>query len=275
MKYSELRKKPEERSDTLTASVAQRAAAMLDRDRDAVRESTPLPPLWHWFYFLDSTATLQLGSDGHPHIGTGSESRRVFGGTHVVVHSPLVIGEMAVRRTVSLELREKAGRSGPLVLVDREYEIESEGGLAVTERETIVYFRGPSRASGTASIHSPGPPGQLGRILVVDPLLLFRFSALTFNSHRIHYDLEYARNVEGYPDLVVQGPLLALLLAELARLDGSIPSKFTFRAHSPAFSRDTISLAGAPGNEAIDLVARTERGLAASARLALPDGARK
>jgi 3-methylfumaryl-CoA hydratase len=106
----------------------------------------------------------------------------------------------------------------------------------------------------------------------VDPLLLFRFSALTFNSHRIHYDLDYARDVEGYPDLVAQGPLLAVLLAELGHSDGSIPSEFTFRAHSPAFARDTISLEGSPENGTIDLSARTERGLAANARVTLPGG---
>ena len=226
-------------------------SALLDLPSPAAREGEPLPPMWHWLYFLPAARRSETGTDGHPRRGGFlppiPQERRMFAGGTTVFHRPLLIGEEARQRATVKSVVHKEGRSGPLVVVTVEYQIFGASGPALTETQHLIYTDS-SPAATPEPPETPGPPtGPWAWDIVTDPVLLFRFSALTNNAHRIHYDHPYATGVEGYPGLVVQGPLTALLLAELARRNGvGRPEKFSFRARSPFYCRDTLCLRGGP-----------------------------
>ena len=174
-----------------------------------------LPLLWHWVYLLDRPPQDALGPDGHQHRGgmpvpPGPGLRRMFAGGRVSRHGPLRIGSEATRRTWQASSARKQGRSGPLVFVTVRTEVSQGGQVVITEEQDLVY-REPGANGQARSGPSVAAAGR-DRSVTVDPVLLFRFSALTYNAHRIHYDREYARG-EGYPGLVVHGPLQALLMA--------------------------------------------------------------
>ena len=230
-------------------------SALFDLPSPAATEGEPLPPMWHWLYFLPSARRSETGPDGHPLRGgflpPVPQRRRLFAGGTTVFHRPLLVGETARQEATVKGVSYKEGRSGPLVLVTVEYRISGESEPALTETQSLIYT--DSAASDPkGDPEEPGPPPLPWRKEVpTDTVFLFRFSALTNNSHRIHYDHAYATAIEGYSGLVVHGPLTAMLLAELARGHGvTDPGRFTFRARSPFFCGDTLYLRGGPDPQA-------------------------
>jgi 3-methylfumaryl-CoA hydratase len=231
-----------------------------------------LPLLWHWVYLLDRPPQAALGADGHPVRDTipsppGPGLRRMFAGGRVGQHGPLRIGAQATRRTWQASSALKAGRSGPLHFVTVRSEISQDGRVVITEEQDLVYREpapptppapppAPPGPPPTAAEPEPEPTGKLPPAgardwpVEVDPVLLFRFSALTYNAHRIHYDRDYARG-EGYPGLVVHGPLQALLMAELARRDAGLPvlCDYSYRLVAPLFDGQGLIVSAAPDGD--------------------------
>ncbi|MCW0236513.1 MAG: acyl-CoA dehydrogenase [Ferrovibrio sp.] len=218
-------------------------AHALDQSDEHLVEEAPLPPLRHWLYFWHAAQRARLGRDGHPVLGGflpdvgklwGSQTRRMWAGSRLEFHRPLLLG-MPTRRLSTVEaVEEKSGRSGRLVFVTVRHDIFDADTVAVTDRHDIVYreelpgakLPEPDTASGNY---------QWQATFTADPVLLFRYSALTFNGHRIHYDRDYARDVEGYRGLVVHGPLLATLLVDFATSlrPGQALKRFSFRGRRP------------------------------------------
>lgn len=251
-------------TDTRTTSAmdparAQALAATLGRTEEFARGAT-LPPLWHLVYFWEARPPDELGRDGHPATGglipdTGLP-RRMWAGGQMVFHRPLRAGIAAERITRLENVTRKEGRSGKLAFVRLRHDIRQAGALSLTEYQDLVY-----RADPAPEARPPDPPRVEAEATVVEPLrpdsiMLFRFSALTFNGHRIHYDADYARTVEGYDGLVVHGPLLALALAGLAERQQGPLSRFGFRARSPLTLPGTAEICCSRGG----LFARTPEG---------------
>lgn len=227
-----------ERTEFLLPEPARALGTLLDvpvpdLDRDG------LPLLWHWLYLLDRPAQADLGPDGHPIRGTipappAPGRRRMWAGGRVTARGPLRCGEQATRRSEVLSVKEKQGRTGLLTFVVARHQIVQKGHLVVDEEQDIVY-REPTQLS--TSDEGPFiPPAEDEWSIDVTPTLLFRFSALTYNAHRIHYDRDYARDVEGYPGLLTHGPLQALAMAEAARAKGATGNRhFEYRLVAPLF----------------------------------------
>ena len=252
----------ESASDVLTSTPAAALAATLDRDDPLPRPGDVLPPLWHWLYFLPLHRRSVLGPDGHARRGgflpPVSLPRRMWAGGRCEFHRPLRIG-VAVSRTSRIsDVTCKEGRSGPLVFVVVRHEIHDAEGLALVEEQDIVY-RGDAPSMSAPSQAPASSVWERG--ICPDDVLLFRYSALTFNAHRIHYDRRYATEVEGYPGLVVHGPLIATLLLDLLRrnLPGGNVRHFNFRAISPLFDTGSFSVCGQPGQDRIRLWAKNEQ----------------
>ncbi len=212
-----------------------------------IEAGSTLPPFFHQLYFWSPRLPSDLGRDGHPRVGHGlipdtGLPRRMWAGGRLLFHRPLVTGVAAERRSVRESAMSKTGRSGPLAFVTLRHEIWQKGSLCVTEWQDLVY-----REDTSSGLPSPEAPmartDELDkREVAFDTTLLFRYSALTFNGHRIHYDLDYARDVEGYAGLVVHGPLLAQFLMLFATdLMGPL-AEFTFRASSPLMHFETANL---------------------------------
>jgi len=239
------RAQAEEETDTVGETTAVALHNLLDGPDPAPLAGDPLPPLWHWLAFLSRGPQRELGADGHPRR-TGPEQerfpRRMFAGGRLVFEAPALIGEPLVRRSRTVSSVEKVGRTGPLLLTTVEHEISQAARVVIREEQDIIYRAEGAGPSGTVAPQGPWP-WELD--LAADPTMLFRFSALTYNAHRIHYDRDYARQIEGYPGLVVQGPLQALTLAELCRRHARGPLRtFEFRAVFPAFEGDTLRARG-------------------------------
>jgi 3-methylfumaryl-CoA hydratase len=226
-----------EREELLTPGPAEALANLLDLSDADIRDGAVLPPLWHWVYLLERPRQSALGPDGHPLTGIpappGPGRSRMYGGGRVRTLSPLRIGEPARRRTWLVSEVEKDGRNGAMTLATVRSEITQDGRVAVVEDSTILYRSGGRPLTAATTVAEP-PPGDAVPFSV-DERVLFRFSALTYNAHRIHYDRDYARSVEGYPDLVVHGPLQALLMAEHARRRGADLAVFEYRLVAPLF----------------------------------------
>lgn len=213
-----------------------------------------LPALYHWLHFWNVQPPAGLGPDGHPAKGGFLPPvplpRRMWAGGRVRFVAPLRIGEAVTRRSTIERVEAKSGKSGDLVFVTVLHEIASGGAVAIREEQDLVY-RGAAKAG---SIAAPGPDSAPEapwcEVLVADPVLLFRYSALTMNGHRVHYDRPYAMDEEAYPALVVHGPLQATLLADLAarRLGRSLET-FDFRGQAPAFDGSRLYLCGTPQGE--------------------------
>jgi 3-methylfumaryl-CoA hydratase len=254
----------ENRADQVTAAPIAALSATLDRDDPPPRPGDPLPPLWHWLYFLPLHRQSELAADGHAARGGFLPPvplpRRMWAGGRLEFHRPLRVGENLERTSRIVDVKFKEGRSGPLVFVLVRHEIRTAEGLALTEEHDIVYRN-----------HSRQPPAQPApqacaweRTIHPDDVLLFRYSALTFNGHRIHYDRRYATEMEGYPGLVVHGPLIATLLLDLLRraLPQANVARFTFRAVSPLFDTDPFTVCGQPesGGSAVRVWAKDAAG---------------
>ncbi len=238
----------EEVHDPLSRVQAQAAQAMLDEPGAPLADGDALPLPWHWFHFLPRAAQAALDADGHPQRGGFLPPipypRRMFAGARMQVHRPLRVGVPARREGRISDVVMKSGKTGALAFVTVAYRFLQDGVLCLEEEQDIVY-REPG-AAVAAPVHAllpPPPEGSWSRTLQPDTRLLFRFSALTFNAHRIHYDRAYATEVEGYPGLVVHGPLTAVLLLQLARQSTLRPVvSFSFRGVAPLFDLGSIRL---------------------------------
>jgi len=240
-----------------------------------------LPLLWHWLHLLDRPAQADLGTDGHPLRGgvvapPGRGRRRMWAGGRVTQWRPLRPG-VATRMSRVVGTEDKDGRSGPMTLVRVAHEVV-QGGMPVIEEEQHLVYRGAGGPSAPVS-GEPGPAPEAAATLRldIDPTLLFRFSALTYNAHRIHYDREYATDVEGYPGLVVHGPLQALAMAGAARLlagEPEGPARFDYRLVAPLYDGEGLVATAEPGaggvvtRVATDSGRRTAEGLLTPVRRA-------
>ncbi|MBS0319636.1 MAG: MaoC family dehydratase N-terminal domain-containing protein [Proteobacteria bacterium] len=232
-------------------------AATLDHDPALPPTGTPLPPLWHWLYFLPLARASEIGPDGHPKRGGFLPPvplpRRMWAGSRFQFAAPLVVGDAITRTSTIEDVAVKEGRSGTLVFVVVRHEVvrERDHHVAIVEHHDIVY-RAAAPASATPPPPEPAPAtASWQRIVTPDPVLLFRYSALTFNGHRIHYDAPYVTGVEGYPGLIVHGPLMATLLLDLVRRqrpDVAI-ERFAFRALRPVFATGAFTVCGEPRDE--------------------------
>jgi 3-methylfumaryl-CoA hydratase len=238
--------------DTVAAAPVAMLGALLDRDDPPPRTGDAIPPLAHWLYFLPVHRQSAVGADGHATRGEFLPPvplpRRMWAGSRLAFLRPITIGE-TIRCTRSIAaVAVKEGRSGPLVFVTVRHEIGTAQGLAVTDEHDIVYR---SAAGPAVAPPVPAPVDEAWwREIRPDPVLLFRYSAVTFNGHRIHYDQPYATRVEGYPGLVVHGPLIATLLVDLLRRnrpDADLET-FSFRAMRPLFDTAPFEVCGLPDN---------------------------
>lgn len=237
--------------DTAWLDPARRMAATLDLAADPLQPGQPLPPLWHWLYFLEAHPRAQLGRDGHPARGgflpPVALPNRMWAGGRVAFLAPLPLGAALERRSSVVSITPKQGRSGALVFVTVRHEVSADGTLGVREEHDIVYkgdtAGAPPPVAAPAGELAPPPPHDTLRNWTPDSTQLFRYSALTFNGHRIHYDADYCRSVEHYPNLVVHGPLVATQLAALGQEVAGRPlSRFDYRSLRPSFLGDTLRL---------------------------------
>lgn len=244
-----------ERAELLLPGPAQALGALLDVPVPELNGDAGIPLLWHWIYLLDHPEQSDLGQDGHPARNSVPAppkpgQRRMWAGGRVRQHGELRCGEYARRRTRVLSVEEKQGRSGPLTFVVVGHRIEQRDELIVDEEQDIVYRPIPERNSAAEEPSEivPAEPGEWA--LDISPVLLFRFSALTYNAHRIHYDRDYCRDVEGYPGLLTHGPLQALAMAEKARVGApSARTAFDYRLVSPLFDHQGMVVSAAAGEQ--------------------------
>jgi 3-methylfumaryl-CoA hydratase len=248
----------EEQTDQITLTPIAALSATLDRQDPPPQTGDPLPPLWHWLYFLPLHRQSELAPDGH--AGRGGFlppvplPRRMWAGGRFEFHRRLRIGETIKRTSRIMDVKYRVGRSGPLVFVVVRHEV----GDALAEEQDLVY-----RGHSAHAQAQPAPQDAAWeRSIYPDDVLLFRYSALTFNGHRIHYDRRYATEVEGYPGLVVHGPLIATLLLDLLRrsLPNADIARFSFRAVSPLFDIAPFSVCGQPDGSIVRLWAKNSEG---------------
>jgi 3-methylfumaryl-CoA hydratase len=242
-----------ERTEVLQPEPAVALARLLGVDLPDLRTGG-LPLLWHWVYLLERPRQADLGADGHPIRGVipvppAPGRRRMWGGGRVTRLGPLVVGREATRRTEVASCTDKEGRAGRLTVVVVRHTI-SQGGAARVVEEQDVLYRAAVPASPRAEPEPVTPvPLESGEWpLRVDPTLLFRFSALTYNAHRIHYDRDYARDVEGYPGLVIHGPLQALAMAECVRGTGAHVMAIDYRLVAPLFDHQGLIARAVPAD---------------------------
>ncbi len=240
----------EEAGDVISPRQVQQMAATLEVEVDAA-PGGPLPPLWHWMGWQNTAPMSGLGPDGHPARGGFLPpiplERRMWAGGRLRFGAPLRVGEDLNRRSEILNVAEKTGASGRMVFVTVGHMVSGANGGTIREEQDIVYIAMPEVFAPPPP--SPAPPDPMfSTAFPVDTVRLFRFSALTFNAHRIHIDLPYAREIEKYPGLVVHGPMQAMALMGAAMgHTGRRPASFRFRGVRPAFHSDTLSLMGWQG----------------------------
>lgn len=246
---------PVRATELLTTRRAADLAATLDLGF-APNAGDALPVMWHWVYFTEWPATAALGADGHPRDGHFlppiPHRRRMFAGCRLEIHAPLVLGEEATRHAEVISTAVKHGKTGQLLFVTVRYEFCQDGQRRMTEEQDLVYRSDTGSSTPFTRVTEPLADSHTtwAHEPKTHPALLFRFSALTSNAHRIHYDAEYTRQVEGFPDLVVHGPLLALYMSELARVNSARRlQSFRFRLAKPVFVRDAIRVQGAPAED--------------------------
>ena len=277
-----------ELTEPITPGPAEALAGLLGVPVPAPAEGLPL--LWHWVYLLDRPPQAILGPDGHPARDAvptppGPGLRRMFAGGRVSQHGPLCTGAEAIRRTWQASSARKQGRSGPLHFVTVRTEISQGGQVVITEEQDLVYREpaGTADAPARAPDSQPRPPGTSAADpqppadtrdwpVEVNPVLLFRFSALTYNAHRIHYDRDYAR-AEGYPGLLVHGPLQALLMAELARPELPARCDYSYRLVAPLFDGQGLIVSASPDADTVRVTTRDSAGRTTAAGVIRPAAA--
>jgi len=241
-------------TDTVTPTPYAALSATFDRDPERPSAGTPLPALWHWLYFLPLHKRSDIGPDGHAKRGGFLPPvplpRRMWAGSQFEFHAPIRVGDTIIRTSTIHDVTEKTGRTGPLVFVKVRHEIRRAGdeAKALTEFHDIVYREAP-KAGDVAPAPVVAPTASAWeRKWTPDDVLLFRYSALTFNGHRIHYDRKYVTEVEGYPGLVVHGPMLATLMLDLLRYErpDAVVTRYEFKAMRPVFDIHPFWVCGEP-----------------------------
>lgn len=241
--------KQEDIDDRIYVTPVRALALTLNYQDYPVAEGKPLPELWHWLFFLPLSPMSAVGPDGHPKRGGFlppiSLERRMWASGRLHFQQELMIGDDIHKTSEILKISEKEGKAGKMIFVTVRHLVQSQRGVAVEEEQDIVYLPMPK------SFVQPPPnplPDDLSwqEAYPVDPVLLFRFSALTFNGHKIHYNWQHATEIEKYPGLVVHGPLQALLLLESAKQHhpGRKPASYSFKAVRPIFEADGLYLCG-------------------------------
>ena len=239
--------KSEVREQHLEPFPARALARLLDREV-VPGDGDPLPIPWHWLYFLDAPSRAGTGTDGHPERGGFLPPvplpRRMWAAGDLTIHEPLTLGRAARKVSTVRSVEHKQGRAGSLVFVTVAHELEQSGKPCISELQHLVYREAPTAAAALPPGEPASTAGDWSRTVHPDPVMLFRFSALTYNGHRIHYDRDYATREEFYPALVVHGPLMATLLMNLAQ--ASRPSsplrQLAFRSAAPAFVDQALYL---------------------------------
>ncbi len=240
--------------DIATATPYAALAATLDREPERPPPGTPLPALWHWLYFLPLHRQSEISADGHAQRGGFLPPvplpRRMWAGSQLEFHSPLLIGDTLTRTSTIADVTEKSGRTGTLVFVKVRHEIRrnAHSDVALTEFHDIVYREAAKPDDASPPPKAAPATSTWERKWVPDDVLLFRYSALTFNGHRIHYDRRYVTGVEGYPGLIVHGPLIATLLLDLLRRQrpDAVVKTFAFKALRPTFDLNAFNVCGRP-----------------------------
>ena len=240
----------ETRGDDATAAPVAGLNATLDRDDPHPMPGSDVPPLGHWLYFTPLTQQSQIDADGHARRGDFLPPvplpRRMWAGGRLEFLHPLRIGDELIRTSRIADVSVKSGRSGELVFVTVRHEISNARGMAITEEHDIVYRDEPSPGALPPTPQAAPVDETFSRLITPDSVLLFRYSALTFNGHRIHYDRPYVTQVEGYPGLIVHGPLIATLLMDLVRrqFPEARVVRFSFKALRPIFDIQTFTVCG-------------------------------
>ncbi len=253
MVFQEFVGRQETHHDNISPRLVRGLAATLDFDLDGVAPGGVLPPLWHWMLFQEWAPASGLGVDGHPKRGgflppVHDLPRRMWAGGRVTFQGELKTGEDVSRTSTILKVTEKSGGSGRLVFVTVRHETSGPRGVAIVEEQDIVYRGAEGEAVKPAEPAPAVTAEAVTRQVLPDPVILFRYSALTGNGHRIHYDLDYATKEEGYPGLVVHGPLQATWLADHAvRMAGRKLKTFNYRGRRPAFHAKPLLLVGQRG----------------------------
>ncbi|BDR06866.1 MaoC family dehydratase N-terminal domain-containing protein [Comamonas thiooxydans] len=272
-KLQSWQERSETMSDIITAAPLRALSATLDRDDPVPEDGSAVPALWHWLYFLPHARQSEIGPDGHARRGGFLPPvplpRRMWAGGRLrwEAGNPLRVGQQVQRVSTIRSVKHKTGRSGELLFVLVEHRFSNQDGLALVEEHDIVYRAAAQAGDPASTPQKPPLDGQQtwSRTIVPDDVLLFRYSALTFNGHRIHYDRQYVTQVEGYPGLIVHGPLIATLLLDLLRrqLRGARVVAFEFRALRPTFDLHPFSVHGKPREDGrtIDLWAQDHEGL--------------
>jgi 3-methylfumaryl-CoA hydratase len=259
-------------ADQITPVPMAALAATLDIDAPKPKTGDPLPPLWHWLYFLPIHRQSELGVEGHAAKGgflpPVQLPRRMWAGGRFEFQRALRVGQSYTRTSRVESVQQKEGRTGPLVFVVARHEFADAEGIALSEEQDIVYRDHPKAGDAPPAAQQAPKGAKWERVIRPDDVLLFRYSALTFNAHRIHYDWRYATQIEGYPGLVVHGPLIATLLVDLLRrnLPAATLRRFSFRAVSPLFDTGRFAVCGRPESDGktVSLWARNEAGALAT-----------
>jgi 3-methylfumaryl-CoA hydratase len=257
----------ETRRDHVTAAPIAAMSATLDRDDGQPAAGTEVPPLWYWLYFTPLARASEIGTDGHAKRGGFLPPvplpRRMFAGGRFTFDHALQVGDDVERTSRVTDVTGKQGRSGYMVFVTVLHEIADARGVAISEEHDIVYREEPCPGAPVPEPRAARTDESFSREIAPDPVLLFRYSALTFNGHRIHYDRTYVTEVEGYPGLIVHGPLIATLLVDLLRRNSPAASvrKFSFRAVRPLFDIHHFDVCGCKdGENRVALWARDHEG---------------
>ncbi|MDA2806846.1 hypothetical protein [Nocardiopsis suaedae] len=254
--------------DPMPAAPAAAASAVLDEPAPVARAGDPLPPLWHWFYFLHWPRRSELGEDGHQEDGRLlppiPDRHRMFAGGRLTVDAPLVLGEPAECVSSLAAVEPKRGGSGDLLFVTERRELRQHGRRCAVEEQDIVYRSGRAPAPGVRPCgpeEAPAANGRWSLALHTDPVLLFQVSALTANPHRIHYDLPYTVEEANHPGLLVHGPLLALLMLDVVRRNAPERAvrSYSYRLRRPVYAGEQVMACGEPTPEGVDLHIRTAR----------------
>lgn len=235
------------------------------------RDDSVLPPLWHWLYFLPTPPRASIGPDGHmmnqEWVDSSLRRRRLFAAARTEFIRPLQIGSKAHMTERVLSRRDKQGKSGSFVVVTAEYQYFQNSELCIREERDIVYLQGrvPAQAAPHDDLSITAAADDTWSLtLVPDPVMLMRYSALTFNAHLIHFDQLYTQREEGYPERVVHGPLVAIILARLLAINTSERfHRFDFRARSPLYVNQPVQFVGKPDGARIDLRATGASGMLA------------
>ena len=240
--------------DTIGPTPVVALATTLDHPAAAVTVGTALPPLWHWLYFLPMHRHSEIGADGHAKRGGFLPPvplpRRMWAGSQFEFRAPVHVGDAVARTSTIADVTQKEGRTGKLVFVKVRHELRCNGAAdpAIVEFHDIVYREAKQATDAEPPPVAAATGAAWQRTLVPDDVLLFRYSALTFNGHRIHYDRRYATEVEGYPGLIVHGPLIATLLMDLLRREApnAEVASFRFKAVRPTFDGKAMRVNGQP-----------------------------